>query len=163
MLKGTTATRDVDAIVDPRLYLTEYGKERFTTTLRELPMASITRGALISLARYVERVLERIAFECDLVVDDSPHLTTKPQWEHGYSCTFLGNRLDQDLYYCDQRKVIPTLIARYGSEGPEYCSGTALAVYDAHIWAAAVLAESRGLGTFMKSHHMITIDGEDCS
>lgn len=36
-------------------------------------------------------------------------------------CTFLGHEVGHDLYYCPQNGL-PTLIARYGSIGPDYNS-----------------------------------------
>lgn len=45
----------------------------------------------------------------------------KPEYKHDCSkCTFLGKFEEYDLYYCD--KSLPTLIARYGDEGPQYSS-----------------------------------------
>lgn len=52
----------------------------------------------------------------------------KPNYEHdGCSgCVFLGELREDDivydLYYCPQNDV-PTVIARYGNDGPDYMSG----------------------------------------
>jgi len=48
-----------------------------------------------------------------------------PKFLHDCSCcTFLGHENDHDLYFCEQAPWgFPTVIARYGSEGPEYESG----------------------------------------
>lgn len=35
-------------------------------------------------------------------------------------CEFLGQYKEYDLYYCEKE---PTVIARYGNDGPEYMSG----------------------------------------
>lgn len=43
-------------------------------------------------------------------------------------CVFLGHYNNHDLYYCghpDVQQGIPTLIARWGNDGPEYSSGMA--------------------------------------
>ena len=54
-------------------------------------------------------------------------LAGKPQFHHDCErCIFLGAFSEAehncDLYYCAQVGS-PTLIARYSSEGPDYCSG----------------------------------------
>lgn len=52
-----------------------------------------------------------------------------PNWQHDCkSCTFLGTLHEGrdwwDFYYCGQLEGIqPTLIARFGDDGPEYISG----------------------------------------
>ena len=51
-----------------------------------------------------------------------------PRHEHDCSgCTYLGHHDDQtgqyDLYFCTQGGNIPTVIARFGSDGPDYQSG----------------------------------------
>lgn len=38
-------------------------------------------------------------------------------------CKPLGEFNGHDLYYCDQKQPEPTLIARFGNEGPDYTSG----------------------------------------
>jgi len=44
------------------------------------------------------------------------------------SCLFLGTFERHDLYFCDKVIGGPTLIARWGSEGPDYTSGVEFAV-----------------------------------
>ncbi len=39
------------------------------------------------------------------------------------SCTFLGTVDNQDLYFSEQGGFGATVIARYGSDGPDYFSG----------------------------------------
>jgi hypothetical protein len=39
------------------------------------------------------------------------------------NCLFVGQFQEYDLYFCDQGGFSPTVIARYGSDGPEYTSG----------------------------------------
>jgi hypothetical protein len=47
----------------------------------------------------------------------------KPQFQHDCdSCDFLGCHGEFDLYCCPQALFGPSLIARYGNDGPEYCS-----------------------------------------
>lgn len=48
----------------------------------------------------------------------------KPRYEHNCDrCEFLGHLLGHDLYYCEQGSDLPTIVARYGNEGPDYASG----------------------------------------
>jgi hypothetical protein len=75
-----------------------------------------------------------------------------PKFLHDYACcTFLGHENDHDLYFCEQG-TIPTVIARYGSEGPEYQSGLRgaqnllMAGHCNHaLVRALLLAEAQGL------------------
>lgn len=52
-----------------------------------------------------------------------------PRFQHDcHACTFLGRRHDLqmgevDLYHCMQLESIPTIIVRYGDNGPDYQSG----------------------------------------
>lgn len=56
------------------------------------------------------------------------HETEKPQFEHDCErCIFLGNYSGDwyekaDLYWCNPTTG-PTVIVRYGDDGPEYSSG----------------------------------------
>lgn len=49
----------------------------------------------------------------------------EPRFTHDCKvCEFLGQVLDHDLYYCtSQGPRFPTLVARWGDDGPEYQSG----------------------------------------
>ena len=62
-------------------------------------------------------------------------------------CTPLGSWSDGqricDLYYCDKFKLMPTVIARHGSDGPEYTSGLGTQV--PVLLEAERLARERGL------------------
>lgn len=45
-------------------------------------------------------------------------------YQHDCSrCSFLGQHEGHDLYFCEQGGLLPTVIARYGSDGPDYTSG----------------------------------------
>lgn len=71
-----------------------------------------------------------------------------PQYTHDSSCCkFLGRHKGHDLYYCAQGGV-PTLLARYGSEGPDYLSGMLFAEPGAYnvpvLTEAKVRARQRG-------------------
>ena len=46
-----------------------------------------------------------------------------PAFEHDCDeCVFLGRYEDHDLYLCPQGGM-PTVVARWGNDGPEYTSG----------------------------------------
>ena len=67
----------------------------------------------------------------------------RPHWEHDCrDCIFLGPMNDDrhareivvasdrvDLYYCPNETPFPTVIARYGNDGPEYKSGIAFGMH----------------------------------
>jgi hypothetical protein len=52
-----------------------------------------------------------------------------------------------DLYHCDQGGPGPTLIARYGDDGPEYMSGIVFAKPDMNypLYRALEIAKEKGL------------------
>lgn len=62
---------------------------------------------------------------------------------------FLGNYEQFDLYWYDQGEFEPTLVARYGNDGPEYYSGLCFGwTPDAEtspLVVARKLAQARGL------------------
>lgn len=80
--------------------------------------------------------------------------TASPHHAHDCNaCTFLGRHGKYDLYYCRKQGVEPdvmaTVIARYGSDGPDYQSGMAFGFQPefAHLPLAEARkrAEARGL------------------
>ena len=60
--------------------------------------------------------------------------------------TFLGSFQGHDLYF-DPQITVPTVIARFGPEGPDYKSGLPLAEIDIdiHLTEAKRRATERGL------------------
>jgi hypothetical protein len=83
----------------------------------------------------------------------------KPIYPHYCdSCIYLGRSEDDygkecDLYVCTQGMGSnPTVIARYGEDGPEYISGIIFADQNRAIAQALILAVGRGL------LHMIPTD-----
>jgi len=58
--------------------------------------------------------------------------------------TFLGSFDGHDLYF-DPQIGIPTVIARWGPEGPDYKSGIPFASVDVHLNEAMQRALTRGL------------------
>ena len=51
-----------------------------------------------------------------------------PRFTHDCdTCTFLGSDEGHDFYFCGSSHPFPTVIARYGSDGPEYASGLEIA------------------------------------
>lgn len=48
---------------------------------------------------------------------------SSPRYEHDCEqCVYLGQEDDFDLYYCNKISI-PTVIARYSPNGPDYLSG----------------------------------------
>lgn len=74
----------------------------------------------------IERVVMRFQHDCE-------------------KCVPLGRESDHDLYFCEQGGMGPTLIARWGDEGPDYKSGMVLAGIDNEITRALDLAIGMGL------------------
>jgi len=70
----------------------------------------------------------------------------KPLYQHHCEvCVFLGHYRAHDLYFCPQYELRPTILARYGNDGPEYISGIPFAEYDPIMRAALERARERGL------------------
>ena len=70
-----------------------------------------------------------------------------PQFTHDCErCTFLTTENEHDLYFCGQRGY-PTVIARYGNDGPEYKSGLIFSKQgiDPELTVAYQLATEQGL------------------
>lgn len=59
-------------------------------------------------------------------------------------CVPLGQYQENDLYYCDQHGM-PTVIARYGNDGPDYTSGMGFADIDPRLGIARLMAKAMGL------------------
>jgi hypothetical protein len=70
-----------------------------------------------------------------------------PQHKHDCArCTFLGRFKSADLYHCMQFGTMPTVIARYSSEGADYASGLPSAhTGNPDLLAAKERAAARGL------------------
>lgn len=69
----------------------------------------------------------------------------KPRYQHDCTkCVFLGTDGEYDLYVCEGEGR-PTVIARYGDDGPQYKSGLASVGIDPHLTEAADWAVYRGL------------------
>jgi hypothetical protein len=52
-----------------------------------------------------------------------------PRYQHDCSsCKFLGKYREFDLYFCKQISI-PTVIARYSDDGPDYYSGIDIGLY----------------------------------
>lgn len=68
-----------------------------------------------------------------------------PQFEHDCTrCIFLGRWETYDLYFCPQGPF-PTVIARFGNDGPQYASGLASAEHIPSLGEAKRRATERGL------------------
>lgn len=76
---------------------------------------------------------------------DAREEARQPRFRHDCSkCTYLGCFEASDLYHCLQATG-PTVIRRYGDDGPSYTSGIAIADHDPGLREAVHRARERGL------------------
>lgn len=77
----------------------------------------------------------------------TPKTFQQPRFKHDCTaCAYLGRHLSFDLYWCDQNGMLPTAIARYGNNGPDYLSGLDGHVVPLHpLWVAKRIAQEWGL------------------
>ena len=146
--------------LDPRVILTTRSARLLNYRAEDYCLlAHIAPDSLLQIANeFVETILDIHSRGEIHFIERSHH--SEPYWKHDCDeCSFLGTWKERDMYFCP-REPAGTLIARYGSKEDQYSSGIPLAPYDPYIWAAAVLAEARQLGSFLKSRHTILIDGE---
>lgn len=55
---------------------------------------------------------------------DPDHRYRPPRFQHDCDCClYQGRTIHEDIYVCAQGGFMPTIVARYGSLGPEYTSG----------------------------------------
>lgn len=59
-------------------------------------------------------------------------------------CVSLGEYKGMDLYFC-QESFGPTVVARYGDDGPDYKSGLYFSDFDEHLGKAKRIAKEKGL------------------
>lgn len=72
-------------------------------------------------------------------------MADKPKFLHDCdNCTFLGSFNGHDLYHCMQDGHMPTVIARFGSEGHKYKSGLVFATTDPELGEARRRAADAG-------------------
>ena len=64
---------------------------------------------------------------------------TEPRFRHDCEdCVFIGHYEGHDIYRCPQEGLPwPTIVARYGDDGPEYTSGKQVTVGDLTLRLAA--------------------------
>lgn len=60
-------------------------------------------------------------------------------------CNYLGRHLGNDLYHCLQGGNLPTVLARFGNEGPDYTSGLPAVPYVPALAEAKRRAIAAGL------------------
>jgi hypothetical protein len=73
-------------------------------------------------------------------------MRNNPQYKHDCNrCVFLGRFKAVDLYFCNQGGSIPTVIARYSSEGPDYTSGIWESTSNPDLTEGRARATARGL------------------
>jgi len=103
-----------------------------------------TLGGSIHTASIVQRAKDAVA-----MISVAKLAAENPRYEHDcHACTFLGRRVDLhrgevDLYHCYQLEELPTVIARYGDNGPDYTSGRNIP--DPSLAEARVRAKAFGL------------------
>jgi len=71
-----------------------------------------------------------------------------PKFKHDCSeCIFLGLYKGNDLYFCRQGGSFPTVISRYGNDGPDYSSGMEFATPNINpiLFEAKQIAIKNGL------------------
>lgn len=68
-----------------------------------------------------KEIMELIGYDCY-----RENLRTPVYTHDSDCCSYLGRFGDYDLYYCPQGNI-PTVIMRFGDEGPMYYSGMTLA------------------------------------
>lgn len=75
-------------------------------------------------------------------------IDTQPRFTHDCDqCKYLGQIQDDisyDLYYCPQGGHHPTVLARFGNEGPDYKSGAFRGTRDVVLAEAMSRAEQKG-------------------
>lgn len=68
------------------------------------------------------------------------------RYEHDCNnCVPLGQHKECDLYFCKQGGSADTIVARFGSEGPDYMSGMIPKGLSEPLDKGRKLAESKGL------------------
>jgi hypothetical protein len=78
-------------------------------------------------------------------------MSTPARFKHDCDrCVPLGQYNGHDLYWCQQGNWGPTVIARFGDDGPEYTSGMAFVGSVPELTAAASRAHVAGLETNFK-------------
>lgn len=112
-------------------------------TVGPFPTAKEARYALgHAMTRWRAEKRAFDAHERGLVVSDEE----KPLFRHDCDkCTFLGRHAGHDLYFCPQGGLVPTVIARFGDDGPDYVSGLPLADAIPEIAEAKRRAKEKGL------------------
>jgi hypothetical protein len=152
--------------VDPRIAFKDTGKNLFFDAMGQKLFSTIARDDMLRTAMDLVNKLHWLHQHGELEVINHPVPLEPPMWEHDCDdCLFLGTHHQHDLYYCQgvngRRTRFPTLVARYGSNGPQYKSGVPLLKHDDNLWAAAVLAEAQGHVNLLGGQsYMLLIDNK---
>lgn len=78
-------------------------------------------------------------------MSDIPKMTTEPRFIHDCeACIYLGQHHKYDLYLCPNERH-PTVIGRFGNEGPDYGSGLPFVGIAPYLTEAARIAVERKL------------------
>jgi hypothetical protein len=87
----------------------------------------------------------------------------KPRYEHDCdNCDFLGRHEEYDLYYHPNRPewYLPSVIARWSSDGPDYISGLAFVPQHSALFECYLRATRAGLVDGETAARVLTyIDG----
>jgi len=112
-----------------------------------------------------------IDIQIERVKGDEPMTVGVPQFIHDCeTCIFLGRYDGSDLYFHEETEhQLDTLIARFGSYGPAYCSGMAFVGTHKHITEAHRRAVERGLlpekelgdSTYLTENNMNELKNDD--
>lgn len=161
-LSANRQTYAMGITIDPRIKFTDTGSGLFRQEVERQLYMTITRNDMLSAAMSMAKRLHWIHSHGELeLVNIYPSLP-KPTWQHDCDCCIflgsIGEYRPLDMYFCKSLGV-QTLICRFGSDGSQYKSGAPMVFYDDEIWAAGVLAESRGYLSLM-DHHVMLIDDE---
>ena len=92
------------------------------------------------------QLINACGMDCKCAVLSLPPEKKPPRYVHDYDyCTNLGHFEEYDLYFCLEPGCYPTLIARYGNDGPEYLSARLNHEYLPVFSEARQRAKNKGL------------------
>lgn len=107
-----------------------------------------------SSKRYSETVTNQTSHKgCDMSIAESIReneleLVDLRRYSHNCSCcTYLGQWREYDLYFCEHCCIVPSVVARWGDDRPDYVSGLDRVTQSVtpHLREAKRRAEAMGL------------------
>lgn len=119
---GTIATNGIQELdKTERGGASQFGYVRACLTATAYNALRAMPGFSMSYGEFFAAVKKQFAE--DLHTAKTGDESTERRYKHDCeTCKFLGHYNEYDLYYCSQTGL-PTVIARYGDDGPEYTSG----------------------------------------